>query len=75
MHYLKSQGVGEEAIASGVRAAGIDGTASIEVVWRSRFSEMPCNDREKARQVRFLQGRGFALDEIFRYLKQTETSA
>ena len=75
VHYLKSQGVGEEAIASGVRAAGIDGTASIEVVWRSRFSEMPCNDREKARQVRFLQGRGFALDEIFRYLKQTETSA
>ena len=31
---------------------------------------LPADEREKARQVRFLQGRGFPLDEIFRFLKQ-----
>ena len=73
-HYLKSRGLGEEIIAAGIKAAGVDGTASIEAIWRSRFRDLPIDEREKARQVRFLQGRGFPLDEIFRFLKQMETS-
>jgi regulatory protein len=73
-HYLKSRGLGEEIIAAGIKAAGVDGTASIEAIWRSRFRDLPVDERDKARQVRFLQGRGFPLDEIFRFLKQMETS-
>jgi len=68
-HYLKSRGVGEEAIAAGLRGAGIEGVASVERVWRSRFRGAPADEREKLRQVRFLQGRGFAVDEIFRFMK------
>ena len=68
-HYLKSRGVAEEAIAAGLRAAGNEGCASLEAVWRSRFKAAPADEREKARQVRFLQGRGFALEEIFRFIK------
>jgi regulatory protein len=41
-------------------------------VWRSRFRAPPADERDKGRQVRFLQGRGFALDDIFRFLKQLE---
>jgi regulatory protein len=73
-HFLKSRGIADEIISAGVRAAGIDGTASIEAIWRTRFRELPANEREKGRQVRFLQGRGFPLDEIFRFLKQMETT-
>ena len=68
-HYLKARGVGEEAIAAGLRGAGAEGVASLEAVWRTRFRELPGNERDKARQVRFLQGRGFPVDAIFRFLK------
>ena len=68
-HYLKSRGVDDDAIAAGVRAAGEEGVASIATVWQSRFDAAPVDDRERARQVRFLQGRGFALEEILRFLR------
>jgi len=73
-HALRAKGVDEEAIAAGFRAAGADGASSVENVWRSRFRALPADEREKGRQVRFLQGRGFALDDIFRFLKQLEKS-
>jgi regulatory protein len=66
---LRSQGIDDETIAAGFRAAGIDGLSSIERVWGTRFPALPRDEREKGRQVRFLQGRGFALQEIFRFLK------
>ena len=69
-HALRAQGVDEATIEAGFRAAGVDGTASIDKVWASRFRAPPANERDKARQVRFLQGRGFALDDIFKFLKQ-----
>ena len=69
---LRAKGVGEEAISAGFAAAGADGSSSLERVWRSRFREAAANEKDKARQVRFLQGRGFPLDDIFRFLKQVE---
>jgi len=74
-HYLKSRGVDEEAIAAGVRAAGEDGTANLEAIWKTRFRHSPSDERERARQVRFLQGRGFALEAIFRFLKQRQAGS
>ena len=71
-HVLRAKGVDEETIAAGFRAAGADGASSLEAVWRSRFKAPPGNERERARQVRFLQGRGFALEEVLRFLRQTE---
>ena len=73
-HFLKARGIADEIISAGVRAAGVDGKANIEAIWRSRFRELPADERDKGRQVRFLQGRGFPLDEIFRFLKQKETA-
>ena len=74
-HYLKSRGVEAEAIAAGVTAAGQEASASMQAIWASRFRAFPADGKEKARQVRFLQGRGFALEEIFRFLKQVEQRA
>ena len=69
-HYLKGRGVDEAAIAAGIRAAGEDAVADIESIWRSRFHAAAGDDKGRARQVRFLQGRGFALDEILRLFKR-----
>ena len=67
---LRSKGVGDEAIAAAFHAAGAEGSASIERIWRSRFSQPPLGERERARQVRFLQGRGFPLDDILKFLRE-----
>jgi regulatory protein len=72
-HALRAKGLDDEAIAAGFRAAGHEGEANLEAVWKSRFRAAPADDRERARQVRFLQGRGFPLDDILRYLKTLET--
>jgi len=69
-HALRAKGVDESTIEAGFRAAGADGAANIDKVWASRFGEPPADERDKARQVRFLQGRGFPLDDIFKFLKQ-----
>src|SRR5436853_6220708 len=69
---LRAKGVDEEAIAAAFRAAGADGVSSLEGVWGSRFRCAPASDKEWARQVRFLQGRGFPLDDVFRFLKNME---
>lgn len=73
-HHLRSRGVDDDAIAAGLRAAGEQGAAQLETVWKSRFKAPPADERESARQVRFLQGRGFALEEIFRFLKSADAS-
>ena len=74
-HALRGKGVDEETIAAGFRAAGDDGRARIEAVWRTRFMRRAADAREHARQVRFLQGRGFALDAILSFLKAPEVNA
>src|SRR5258708_13185647 len=66
---LRSKGVEEETVSAAFRAAGVEGIASIEAVWRSRFAPPPVNEREPARPVRFLPGRGFPLDPLLPLLK------
>ena len=73
-HQLRAKGLDDDAIAAGVRAAGADGVSSLERVWRSRFHAFPADEREKARQVRFLLGRGFRNEDIFRFLRRGEAS-
>ena len=68
-HELRCKGIGEEIIEAAFRAAGIDGAADMQRIWSSRFAHKPDNDRERARQVRFLQGRGFPLDPVLRFLR------
>jgi len=68
-HELRVKGVADETIAAAFQAAGVDGSADIQRVWTSHFSTLPENNRERARQVRFLLGRGFGLDDILKFLR------
>jgi len=71
-HALRAKGVGDETIAAAFRAAGSEGLSNLEAVWKSHFKALPADERERARQVRFLQARGFPLEEVLRYLRQRE---
>jgi regulatory protein len=66
-HTLKSKGVGGEAATEALAAT--DDSATLVALWRRRFGRAPTDDRERARQVRFLQSRGFGLPDILRLLR------
>jgi len=38
-------------------------------VWQRKFGIQPREDKEKARQMRFLQSRGFSIEVILKVLK------
>ena len=67
---LKAKGIAAEDIATALAATGVDDTAALETLWRRRFGELPADDREKARQIRFLQARGFAVSAILKLLRE-----
>ena len=67
---LKAKGIAAEDIATALAATGVDDAAALEALWRRRFGELPADDREKARQIRFLQTRGFAVSAILKLLRE-----
>jgi regulatory protein len=66
---LKRKGVSGEAIEGALGDAPVEDEAAMLALWQRRFGAPPANDREKARQIRFLQSRGFELSAIFKMLK------
>jgi len=71
---LKAKGVGREDIDSAVAETELDDDAALRALWQRRFGEAPADERAKARQVRFLQGRGFALSAILKLLRSQDAS-
>ena len=66
---LKAAGVARGDVEAAIAEAGIDDGAALRALWHRRFGHPPEDEREKARQVRFLQARGFALSAILRFLR------
>ncbi len=70
-HELRQKGIAEQLISDALpHLKETEFDAALDV-WRKRFGTPPQDQKEKARQVRFLQARGFALDVIFRVLKSS----
>ena len=66
---LKASGVSSDIAADALASVELDDSVTLVALWRRRFGRAPANDKEKARQVRFLQSRGFALSAIFKLLR------
>ena len=65
---LRAQGVGDEDIAEAM-AAGGDETERCRTVWQKKFGAAPASAEERAKQMRFLQYRGFSSEAIRRVLR------
>lgn len=72
LHELKSKGIGEDLIQAALPRIMEAEMESLKSIWQKKFGKMPENRKELAQQVRFLQSRGFALDEIFRVIEHDE---
>ncbi len=67
---LKAKGVAADAIDAALAETPMDDAAALEALWRRRFGRAPADDRDKARQVRFLQSRGFGVSAILALLRK-----
>jgi regulatory protein len=67
---LKAKGVAADDIDAALAATGVDDSSALEALWQRRFGRPPADNREKARQVRFLQARGFSLSAILGFLRK-----
>jgi len=69
---LLEKGVSEDAVAGVLPDLKAGDLAAARAVWRKKFGRQPRTAAERARQARFLQGRGFALDVIMKVLKSRD---
>ena len=68
-HELREKGVGDEVIAGVLDQVRQDEYAVAKEVWRKKFGAPPADAKDRAKQVRFLQSRGFRLEVVFRVLE------
>jgi regulatory protein len=71
---LKQKGVAGDTAREAVDALDQDDYATALALWKQRFGVAPADQKQKARQVRFLQSRGFSLAVVFRILKAAGAS-
>jgi regulatory protein len=68
-HELRQKGIAEELISAALPELKDGELAAAREVWKRKFGTAPQDEKEKARQVRFLQSRGFSIDVIFQALR------
>lgn len=68
---LTQRGLTRDDIEQALRDSGFDWGAQLHEVWMRKFAgELPSDQRERARQGRFLSYRGYPLDMIARLLQR-----
>jgi regulatory protein len=73
-HELRQKGITEELISVALPHLKETELDAAREVWRKKFGTAPLDEKEKAKQVRFLQSRGFGFDVIFQVLRMTAST-
>lgn len=71
-HELRQKGIAESLISEAMPQLKESELEAAREVWQKKFGTLPANSSEKARQVRFLQSRGFALDVVSKVVRGAE---
>ena len=69
---LRQKGISEELVSAALPALKESELEAARSVWQRKFGALPQDAREKARQARFLQSRGFAPEVIFKVLRSPD---
>ncbi len=72
---LRARGVDAEVAQAALTETGTDDATTARALWQRRFGQAPADEKEKARQVRFLQARGFSPALIFQILREAGVKA
>jgi regulatory protein len=68
-HELREKGVSTERIAAALDTFRQDELEAARAVWQRKFGKLPEDAKERAKQMRFLQSRGFGAEVIRKVLK------
>ncbi len=71
-HDLQQKGISAAIIEDNLAALTENEGVHAQAVWQRKFAKLPDTPKEKAKQIRFLQARGFSLDIIFKVLQASE---
>jgi len=71
-HELRAKGLSREAAATAATAARASELDRAREVWRRKFGAPAKTREERARQIRFMQSRGFSFDAVRALLGKTE---
>ena len=67
-HELRQKGISEELINTAIPQLKEGELEAARNVWQRKFASPSQDQKEKAKQVRFLQSRGFSMDVIFQLI-------
>jgi len=68
-HELRQKGVADSLVNNAIRELRDGDLATARVIWEKKFGSFPKDAKQRARQVRFLQSRGFNLQTILKLLR------
>jgi regulatory protein len=68
-HELLAKGVAEEVVAAVLPQLKDSDLEAARTVWRRKFGTPPRDAADRARQVRFMQRRGFTVDTILKVIR------
>jgi regulatory protein len=71
-HELRRKGIAEGLIEATLPELQRSELEAARSIWKRKFPAYPNDPKEKARQTRFLQSRGFSLETIFKILDDSE---
>ena len=69
-HEMRQKGIAEELISAAVPELKETELEAANAVWQKKFGVAPQDEKEKAKQARFLQSRGFGLEVISKVFKR-----
>ena len=69
VHELQQKGIDVNLIAAALPHLKTTELETARTVWQKKFGAMPTNAKERAKQIRFLMGRGFASEIIGQVLR------
>ena len=68
-HELRQKGIAENLISNTLPHLKETELETATAVWQKKFGTYPQDAKEKAKQARFLQSRGFSMDVVFKVLR------
>jgi regulatory protein len=71
-HELRQKGISDDLISSVLPDLKQGELEAAREVWQKKFANPPQDPKEKARQMRFLQSRGFSMEVIFKVMKLSD---
>lgn len=71
-HEMRQKGLSEDLVARALPKLKETELEAAREVWQKKFGTFPADQKEKARQARFLQSRGFAMDVVMKVLRHED---